>query len=157
MKRGAKALGFILPVLFFVTSAASSGAAEQFDLVCSGKQRMSEGGPVFHQGTFKAAFHVDLNNGSFCYDACRGTKTLTRWNGHQIRYAFDFNKQRAPDWEFWPMVQVDRFTVNLDTMKIQRHYDYVTCYQCTASQLHYERWSGACRKMPFTGFALRPD
>lgn len=157
MKWAVAVSGIVLALLASAESASSGNSAKQFDLLCKGNQRVSEGGPIFHRASFETVFHIDLNDGAFCYDTCRGTKTLTSWNGHEIRYAFDFNKQKNPDWEYWPMVQVDRFTVNLDTMKIQRHYDYVTCYECTAAQLHHERASGICHKAPFTGFALRSD
>ena len=148
----------LLLAMLASTFAFGHSLGKQFDLICEGNQR-ERIPPIWREGSFQTTFHVDLSDGSFCFDYCDNVYKLTRWDAHELYYAFSAEKThgfRESDTDTL-VAEFDRFKVTLPGMTFRRDYKYTTCTICTAASPHWEKSSGTCRKAPFTGFARRPD
>ena len=150
----------LFTVLFaaLASSCASELPAErQFDLVCKGN--LIERG--YHEGSprreFQTTLQVDLNDGSFCIDACEDQYKLTRWDTSELHYAFDEDKEIAREDDFMTLSYVDDFTMTLWSMKFERHHVYVTCARCTVATRHDTISAGTCHIAPFSKFEGKPD
>jgi hypothetical protein len=152
-------------LVFFVSLASASASADttgkQFDLACKGQQ--IEGHRVWHEHLLKSSFlttiHIDLGDGSFCYDNCDHVYKLTRWDSRELSYIFDDQRQGFREGEYMPLelAHTDSYTVSLKNMRFRRDYDYETCSACTASMLHTKKYIGKCQALPFTGLSRKPD
>jgi hypothetical protein len=108
---------------------------------------------------FVTTLHIDLDTGSFCYDACDHVFTLTHWGKREIYYTFDAQHGGFRESEFMPpeLALYDHFTLDLRSTRFRRNYNYETCSACTAGMRHIRTYFGKCQKVPFTGLSRRSD
>jgi hypothetical protein len=119
-------------------SAQANANPSQFDLKCTGIEKLYDGGPSPDR-PFTRTFHIDLSRGEYCVDACSSMQRVKSVDSLQIVFADD-NNHGGPMSMYVKKEKVDRrngaYELALLDAKVFKHG--------TAK--------GKCEPAPFTPF-----